>query len=232
MVTYPFLTAQILTELHFVSYGGHTGNATSMQVQAALTIAERQMTEYLGTYLLPVTVTGEYWVYGECNPFELPVGNVLSIERAEFLHACSCYTGTLTSYLAIGNLRNARLGYVDVRPHPDSAYCYNGEPCSCCGYPYKLQIAYRSGLDTGTTMNDPTLLMALTGAADLVLNEMVDPGGHEAQIGIQSFSSLKYSERRFPLRNTIFGSSARANYIANLVDHLKVKKVGRIKRSH
>jgi hypothetical protein len=72
--------------------------------------------------------------------------------------------------------------------------------------------------------------MALTAATELVLNEMIAAGTTEAQIGVQRWSSMRYSESRFPLRMTAFGSSARANFIAGLVAHLKVFRIGRFRR--
>jgi len=222
MKNYPFLIAQILSEQLFVTYGGRTGTASAAQVAGALTIAERQMTEQLGTYLVPVTVTGTYYVNNDFEPLVLEVGRIREVKRATFHFIESLETGTYTNYPAIAQLRDAESGFIDVRFH------LNGYPCQWQPGPYEVEIVFTAGMDTGTTMNEPSLHMGLAAAADLVLNEMVDPGGFEVQVGVQDWSSMRYRENRTPLHNTAFGMSARANYISRLVEHLKVRRVGRI----
>jgi hypothetical protein len=223
MKTYPFLTAQILSEQLFVMYGGHTGTATAAQVAGALAIAERQMTEQLGTYLVPVTVTGTYYVNNDFSPLVLEVGRIREVKKATFHFIESLVTGTYTDYPGIAQIRDAESGFVDIRFHIDSYPCCQWQPG-----PYEVEVVFTSGMDTGTSMNEPGLHMGLAAAADLVLNEMIDPGGSEVQVGVQDWSSMRYRENRTPLHNTAFGMSARANYISRLVEHLKVRRVGRI----
>ena len=53
MITYPFSTPIILTDDIFVQYGGQTGSSTPLQRQGAYWVAEKQATNYIGTFLLP-----------------------------------------------------------------------------------------------------------------------------------------------------------------------------------
>jgi len=213
-----------MTVQKFIDYGGHTGTATAFQVQAALVIAERQMTQELHTFMLPTIVTGEYQAPWWDHPVELEYGMVRAFISGTLLSIPMDVRDPyeLTTRVR-GFIRNSDAGHIDIVPDWDSQW-------NCNWGPYKVRVVYVAGHSTGTTLNDPSLLMALTAATELVLNEMVAAGTTEAQIGVQRWSSMRYSESRFPLRQTAFGSSARANFISGLVAHLKVFRVGRFRR--
>jgi hypothetical protein len=221
---YPYKTPQILTVQTYTDYGGHTGTASALQVQAALVIAERQMTQELHTFLLPTIITGEYQAPWWDHPVELEYGYVRAFITGTLLSIPTDVDNPheLTTRVR-GFIRNSDAGHIDIVPDWNSQYADNWGA-------YKVRVVYCVGHDTGTTLNDPNLLMALTAAAELVLNEIVAAGTTEAQIGVQRWSSMRYSESRFPLRMTAFGSSARANFIAGLVAHLKVFRIGRFRR--
>jgi len=214
-----------MTVQKFVDYGGHTGTATAFQVQAAMTIAERQMTEELHTFMVPTIVTGEYQAPWWDHPVELEYGNVLRVITGTLLSIPTSNANPfeLTTPVRLF-IRNAEAGQIDAVPDWDKSHWEEDWG------PYKVRIVYCAGHNTGTTLNDPSLMMALTGATELVLNELVAAGTTEAQIGVQQWSSMRYSEKRYPLRMTAFGSSARANFIVGLVAHLKVFRVGRFRR--
>jgi len=224
MIPYPYTTPQFLTDDRFVYYGGQTGVSTPAQRQSAYYIAEKQMTRYLGQYMLPTTYTGTYFVDQDVNPFVLQLGNIRSIDRVMFRYVCN--SGEVHEVGGINQLRDAYAGFADLWPSGGFRYGHPHYGCSRVG-PYNVEVTTTSGLDTGTSMTSDELFMGLAAAADLVLNEMLDPGGNEAQVGIIAWSSLRYSERRVNLRSTPFGSSARANYIADLVEGFKVRRVGR-----
>ncbi len=118
-------------------------------------------------------------------------------------------------------------GIIDVRE------CGNTVKAQCsvcsCGHhghaPFQVRVVYEAGLPTGT-ISDPRLLMGLTVAADLALEQIIDPSGAEGgpgDVGVQQYSSLNYSETRFSLKPTAFGSSAKANYAANMISVFKNK---------
>lgn len=99
--------------------------------------------------------------------------------------------------------------------------------CGGCGSlgPQKFRIAYEAGLPTGSA-NHPSILLGLVMAAQINLNEIIYPSANEGvgDVGINSFHSLDYSETRKPLKNTVFGNSAKANKIAQLVDQSGIHK--------
>jgi len=107
-------------------------------------------------------------------------------------------------------------GYLDVKQ------ITNNGVCGCGGnYPYQFRISYNSGLPTGVA-SQPSVLLALTTAAQTVLNE-IDPGNSGinesvGDIGVQEYTSMDYSEKRKRVATTAFGNSAKANYCRMLID--------------
>lgn len=104
-------------------------------------------------------------------------------------------------------------GYLDI------AYLVTCSGCNhILGLPYNVQVVYDSGLQTGTS-NSPSVMQALVLAAQINLNEIDVSLSNEgtADVGIQTFSSMNYSEVRAKLGNTAFGNSAVAQRIARLV---------------
>lgn len=90
--------------------------------------------------------------------------------------------------------------------------------------PYNIQVAYQSGLATGT-YTSKSMLMALTIVAQINLNEIDVSLSNESigDVGIESFTNQKYSEKRVRLGNTAFGNSPMANRAARLVRKLRAK---------
>lgn len=219
MQEYPYHSALVLTDDVFLQYGGMTGTSTPQQRAAAYLLAEEQMTEHLGTFLVPTVVTGTYTWHGR-NPIELDYGHILDVKRVvvssvDWANSCEFETAT-----GCAVVRNARYGYVDV-----SAALSCGGCGSIVGLPpYNVQVVYESGLSTGTVTN-PSMLAALTLAAQINLNEWDASLSNEgvADIGIQSFSNQSYSEQRVRLGRTAFGSSAMAQRIARLVNKYRAR---------
>jgi len=61
MKIYPFQSPIILNDAVFSQYGGQgTGSFTSVVLQNSYLLAEMQVSEYIGTLLLPTAVTGTY----------------------------------------------------------------------------------------------------------------------------------------------------------------------------
>lgn len=212
---YPYYAPIILTDDLFVDYGGYTGSSTPAQRNAAYLIAEKAMTRYLNSFLLPTIVTGTYiWT----EPLVTKHGHVISIESITVKGAESHLNCALKDIDACAFIRSDTFGYLDVR--------LLGSCLSAClaqfTHPYQVELAYNSGLPSGTTYQ-PDSLMGLITVAQIHLNAMTDPGANEGayDIGIIAFANQSYREERMPLINTVLGNSAAANYAAKLVKHLR-----------
>lgn len=209
MLDYPYGTAQLLSDIIFVDYGGETGTSVQAQRNAAYFIAEKQMTEHISTFLIPTIVTGTYFSPSHFNPLVTDYAHVNRILHVSVNSAsCGC---TLTNTEVCALIRNDTYGYLDV-----------SATLSACGcspqFPYTIQVAYEAGLSTGTSLQ-PDMLLALTMAAQINLNEIDNHTLHNEgafDIGVQQFSSQGYSEQRVKLGHNAFGSSAVAQKIANL----------------
>lgn len=215
MQLYPYNSPIILTESIFTLYGGQHGELSSFQLEAAFLAAEMQATQYIGTPLLPTIVTGTFQYQG--NYIATDYGYVHRILSASVIsktgQECGLQTDSTCAFIW-----DDTFGYLDILCSVSRSPCSNGL------VPYQYKVAYEAGLPTGTA-SKPTILLGLTMAAQIFLNEMAYPSANETtgDMGIESFSNQGYSERRKPLKRTSFGQSAKANYIAHLFDSTLVK---------
>ena len=213
MPQFPFSTPRVLTDSIFLLYGGLTGTASTAQRQIAYGLAEEQMTEYLNAFLIPTVITGTFWANTH-NPIKLDYGHLIAVNRVTVSSVDggdSCSVDTVTGCHAVRG--DGQYGIIDI------AYLTNCGGCDAIiGLPYNIEIAYESGLQTGTS-NQPSMLQALTLAAQINLNEIDVSLSNEgtADIGITQFTNQKYSEVRMKLGNTAFGNSPTANRVARLV---------------
>lgn len=217
MQEYPYTSPIILTDTIFALYGGRIGTSLPQQRQIAYQLAEEQMTEYLSSFLIPTTITGTYFWRGG-NPITLDYGHVnqiltVSINSLDWSNNC-----TIDAVSGCFVQRNNEYGYLDVFPYLSCGGCHGVVGLA----PYYIQVAYTSGLQTGTS-NQPAMLMALTIAAQINLNEIDVSLSNEgtADIGIESFSNQQYSEKRTKLGISAFGNSPMANRAARLVRKYK-----------
>lgn len=212
------LSPVILTDSMFFDYVPtchNTGTAT--QRRASYLIAEQQMMDELGTFLVPTTITGSM-VWPEFpRSLLVPYDRVQAIPRV----VVTAFKGddVLETYenAAQGIVRDGR-GAIDVlvTGYP---YCH-----AMGGYMYQAIVTIQAGLPTGVSALDTGLHMGLAMAAEVALNEIVDPGSNEGgpgDPGVKQWGSLGYSESRQDLRRTAFGQTAKANYIRRLIEHLK-----------
>jgi len=213
MKQYPYNSPIVLTDSIFLLYGGQTGTSSSAQRQLMYALAEEQMTEYLDAFLIPTIVTGTYF-WKDGNPILLDYGQVISVKGVTFTSVDggnSCSVDTRSGCSAVRG--DGQYGLVDV------AFLANCAGCSGLFHPpYNVEIAYQSGLQTGTS-NQPAMLQALVLAAQVNLNEVDVSLSNEgmADIGITQFTNQKYSEVRMKMGNTAFGNSAVTQRIARLV---------------
>ena len=217
---YPYNASFILDDTSFLAYGGLVGTSTLAQRKAAYYVAEREMTEHIGTFLKPTTVTGTYFWY-TADPLELEYGYVRSINGVILKDAENLlYAYTASDISKYVLLRNWKAGYVDILLTPTGwVHC---NPV----FPYTFEVSWNCGLLTGSAVA-PDMLMALTMVAQINLNEIVSDGTliNEGigDIGVQEFSNQFYHEIRTKLGHSIFGNSAKANKAADLTRHFRAK---------
>jgi hypothetical protein len=227
--------SSILTDDIFTAYGGQTGSSTAAQRGAAYVIAEQFAVQEIGTFLTPTTVTGTFpWPIMATYPtydfrFKLPHDRVWSILSVTTIHdaGCDCaddaYELTGCAWILDGDG-----GVLDLRE------CGNTVKAACasctCGHsgtdPLQVRVVYSAGIPAGLVASSPTALMGLVTAADLALEQIIDPScaeGGPGDPGLEAFSDTGYSERRFGLARTAFGNSPRGNYAARMLSPFKYK---------
>jgi len=214
MNIYPYSSPIILTDEIFVRFGGQTDSSTPEQRAAAYLAAEKQATNHIGTLLLPTIVTrifrwaGNGWISTDYGY----VHRILSISLLYADENCQ-----ISEEVGCGRIMSSTFGYISVE-------CVLSH-CNCgisSSFPYQVQVSYEAGLPVGAaTQGD--FLAGLVIVAQINLNEMVFPAANESagDVGVQSFSSLDYSEQRksSSMKRTAFGSSARANKAAQLIEN-------------
>jgi hypothetical protein len=215
------LSPVILTEEIYERYTPDflTIQPSDDQFQSAFLIAEQLMVQGLRTPLIPTQVSGSVSVPVPYEPLVLPHNYVRSIDaiRAIGIPDCEC---DVTDLDACAYLRNY-LGYIDTRVV--AQYYFNS--CGRTVRPFRYDITYTAGLETGTSSNDASLHHSLSILARIELLEMLDPGALEGgggDAGIASYSGPGYSESRTKnsVKSTPFGESALANKAWRLVRHL------------
>lgn len=213
MNSYPYSTPIILTDSIFASNGGQVGDMTLGQRTAAYLAAEIQATQYIGTLLQPTIVTGTFAYQGN-NFVVTDYGYVHRILSVTLLSIDNTTTCTFSEDTGCAFIRDDTFGYLDISCILKTCGC----PSSILT-PYQYRIVYEAGLPVGVA-SLPTILLGLTMAAQLVLNEMKYPSANETSgdVGVESFSSQGYSEKRKTLKRTAFGQSAKANFVAHLFD--------------
>jgi len=228
-------TPAILTDAIFTDYGGQTGTSTAAQRQAAYTIAEQFAVEEIGTFLNPTIVTGTFtWPIMGNYPnydfrFQLPHQRISAINSVVMVHdaGCDCADDAI-ELTGCAWILDGDNGVIDLR---ECGNTVKGSCASCsCGQgggsPLQVRIAYTAGFPTGTFAGAPSGLMGLVTAADLALEQIIDPQGAEGGPGdpqIVSYGDTGYSETRGGLRMSAFGGSARANLASRMLAPFKFK---------
>lgn len=214
MHLYPYTAPIILTDNIFLTYGGQTGTTTPAQRQAAYLIAEQQVSTYIGTLLLPTRITGSTdWMYGRSR-FATEYGYVNSFVWIRAIDHAGVLVHVVSGANQWASIKEDTFGYIDVADFENLCGCH-----PTVSNPYKFQYVYDAGLPTGTA-NNPSMLLALTGASQIVLNEIAYPSANEStgDVGVIDYSSLDYSETRKGWKNTALGSSAKSAFLARMID--------------
>ena len=214
---YPYSTPIILTEDIFQKYGGNLDASKPELREIAFVVAEEAVTDDIGTLLLPTIVTGTA-SWNLTNPIITDYGYVNRVNLVRFLDTQEniyfTASGTANVYVS---LRDDTYGIIDIHHIFANCRCIS----SVNPYPYQVQYVYEAGLPTGTA-NNPKILLALTTYSDMVLNQ-IEGFGNEADglVGVSEFKNQDYSEKRHNLKRTIFGSSARSQFVSDLLTNLR-----------
>jgi hypothetical protein len=240
MTVQPFLPylvtgTSVLTEAIFESFGGQTGTTTQAQRDNAFQIAEQFAIEEIKTFLVPTTISGTFaWPQYDLR-FNLPHTHVRSVTSLTAIHeaGCDCANDQVELSGCAWIIDN-QAGIVDLRQCGDQV----GQPSIACGCTYRLhgepllyQIVYEAGIEAGRVAANSSALMGLTVAAELALEQIIDPSAAEGGPGdpsLTNFSDTGYSAKRQFLVMTAFGGSPRANYAARMLAPLKFKRALRI----
>jgi hypothetical protein len=214
MNIYPYSSPIILTDEIFARFGGQMDTSTPEQRAAAYMAAEKQATNHIGTLLLPTLMTRTFYWSGD-GWISTDYGYVHRIVSVSLIYAdVNCQ---ITEEVGCGRIMNNTFGYISIECV--LSHCSCGVPSS---YPYQVQVTYEAGLPVGAALQGD-FLAGLVIAAQINLNEMVFPSSNESagDVGVTSFSSLDYSETRkaSSMKRTAFGSSARANKAAQLIEN-------------
>lgn len=228
MVIYPFNTPIILTDAIYSAYGGKgTGSFTQTQLQSSYLLAEMQVSQYLGTLLLPTTVTGTY-AYVHKDRLITDYGYVSRLLAVNIYSKKDSVSCDLQQNDGCGYIYNDTYGYVDFKKI--AGICgyswYIGWPYANFVFtttPYQVSVAYEAGLPTGVA-NQPGVLEALTIMAQIDLNEkepgLVGSNEGVGDVGIDKFKSMDYSEIRRPASQHMndLGDSAKAMRAVKLLN--------------
>lgn len=236
---FPYLLTgtSVLNDEIFLKYGGDSRDSNEGQREAAYQIAEQFAIQEIGTFLAPVTVTGTfmYPVMGDHTLLQLPHTHIRDVKGVVTIHEAGCNCAA-DGYEISGCawLLNSRAGLVSL----DSCgvqLSSGGSTCSCQGRshtePLLYRIAYEAGFDAGIIAANAPTLMGLVTAADLALEQIVDPAGAQGGPGDPSLTNASdtgYSQSMQYLVMTAFGGSPRANYAARMLKPLKYKRALRL----
>lgn len=231
----PYLVTgtSVLTEAIFIEYGGQTGTATTGQINNALQMAEQFAIQEIGTFLVPTVVSGTFaWPIHE--RINLPHRHVRTVSSVTAIHEAGCdCADDQVELSACAWIMDYQAGIVSLRECGN--YIGGSIACGCTGdgygEPLQYQIVYEAGIQAGLVAANASALMGLTVAADLALEQIIDPEGAEGGAGdpsLTNFSDTGYSASRQFLFMTAFGGSPKANYAARMLKPLSYKRALRL----
>jgi hypothetical protein len=225
----------ILDDSIYASFGGDLDSTTAAQRNNAYQIAEQFAIEEIGTFLVPTTISGTFaWPQHDLR-FNLPHTHVRTVTSLTAIHEAGCDCAADQVELSgCAWIIDHRAGIVDLRQCGENA----GQPSIACGCTYRArgepllyQIVYEAGIEAGRVAANASAKQGLTVAAELALEQMIDPAAALAGPGdpsITSFSDTGYSQSYQFLTMTAFGGSPRANYAARMLAPLKFKRALRL----
>lgn len=231
----PYLVTgtSVLTDAIFSDYGGNLDSSTAAQRNAAYQIAEQFAIQEIGTFLTPTTVSGTFaWPIHE--RLNLPHTHVRSVSSLTAIHEAGCDCADDQVELSgCAWILDYQAGIVSLR---ECGYQAGASiACGCTyregGQPLLYQIVYEAGIQAGLVAANAAALQGLVTAADLALEQIIDPDGAQGGAGdpsLTSFSDTGYSQSHQFLIMTSFGGSPRANFAARMLKPLAYKRALRL----
>lgn len=227
MNVFPYTSPIILNDAVFSRQGGlGTGTFASAVLQDSYLTAEIQVTNYIGTPLLPITITGTY-PFMHQSRLVTDYGYVQQLLSVGVQTRQGCSDCGMESHEGCGYIYQDTFGYIDFGQLQSicgwSWWGYPFSPYVLSYQPYQIQVAYIAGLPSGTSTLPP-VLRALTILAQVDLNDkfpgLVAQNESVGAVGIQEFKSLDYAERRadHALIKTALGDDAMSQRAKKLLD--------------
>jgi len=224
----------ILSDTLYSELNGGVGNSTSSQRNVAYLIAEEQVMRFIGTFLVPTVVTGTF-PWPSTDRFQIPVKYVSNVYSVFAVHESGCECGTI-EYNGCAFILDGPNGVISIRNCGNIASGCAGCGCASAnggggGGLRQFRIAFEAGHPQLQFAGSAK--MALVKAAEAALNQIIDPSkalGGPGDPGLTSYSDSGYSQSMTGLKDTPFGGSPEANYVARLLKpfrHFGVKKFGR-----
>jgi hypothetical protein len=233
----PYLVTgtSVLTDAIYAEFGGDLDDSTAGQRSNAYQIAEQFAIEEIGTFLVPTTISGTFAWPQYDQRLNLPHTHVRTVSSLTAIHEAGCDCADDQVELSgCAWIIDHRAGIVDLRQCGNQS----AQPSIACGCSYRAngdpllyQIVYEAGIEAGRVAANASALMGLTVAAELALEQIVDPHAAEGGPGdasVSKFSDTGYSQTRQFLAMTAFGGSPKANYAARMLSPLKFKRALRI----
>lgn len=223
-------TTPYLNDSIFINYGFFTGTSTYAQRQVAYRIAEAQVEQEIGTFLIQRTVTGSFANVSPNTVLVLPIAQIFRVDSVVLVERWSNGTENLVSGTAY--ITDYANGYIMIdKSSGDTSAC---EGCSGYAYGvYRADIAFTAGYATGLIVGNPTIELALCMATNVILRQMDDVGigadSWEMVSTLQVGRTIKTVNNKFSLE-TSFGVSHQAQYIRQLLKPFKTNRALKLGR--
>jgi len=213
----PLPSGTNITVDEFVLYGGETGTASAVLLNAAFIGAEMLVEDEIGSFLSLTVVTGTYQdpTWNDLR-LELDYGWVAQVIHTWYSSPTSSHADYTTLATAMPVLLNPRAGIVLLND------------CPCPGD--HVHVVYQAGLQPGVNKH-PLILQALAALATETLKQILRPETADGGLGaasVAAWSSLRYSERRQFLMRTIFGGTPVANMVFRLINRFRSRFGGKM----
>ena len=226
----------LLTEELYATYGFDTGTSQSTlltsQAEIAVSITEDAIEGYLGTALCPTAFTERHtwpgyqiWRQGP-RPLQLSHDRIINIASITTYHEedkCDCDTNTYTGCHWIKDADTGIIEVVDDCWTADCAAC-----CCTCEEAFMTDVSgtygYTDAQLAADTSDGRTVRFWIAQWAQEVFDALQGNPSSIISAGVIQWSSMNYSERLSVVKDTVFGSSSKAQAMAAGLRRLSRKR--------